>query len=240
MDIKISKNIKMRFLLIGLISLFTGISESNAQMRFPNGSTLNLNTNNSVLYLETRILFNTGIYKSSDYRWEKISDSIDSRWFVTSCFNGDCKNELLQSGQFIRDFGVNDTTCFLAFHVDCNEHNGNSLIKYNVFNSKNMNDYATLTFNINYTNMSSVESIDSYQNFKIFPNPANENLTIYNNNKETFDIELLDSQGLIVDCINSHSYLLHIPLSKNKYSKGIYFVRITSNEKSQFYKLVIE
>jgi hypothetical protein len=103
-----------------------------------------------------------------------------------------------------------------------------------------MNDYATLTFNINYTNMSSVESIDSYQNFKIFPNPANENLTIYNNNKETFDIELLDSQGLIVDCINSHSYLLHIPLSKNKYSKGIYFVRITSNEKSQFYKLVIE
>lgn len=164
----------MRFLLIGLISLFTRISESNAQMHFPNGSTLNLNTNNSVLYLETRILFNTGIYKSSDYRWEKISDSIDSRWFVTSCFNGDCKNELLQSGQFIRDFGVNDTTCFLAFHVDCNEHNGKSVIKYNVFNSKNMNDYATLTFNINYTNMSSVESTDSYQNFKIFPNPAYE------------------------------------------------------------------
>ena len=91
MAIKISENIKMRFLLIGLISLFTGISKSNAQMHFPNGSNLNLNTNNSVLYLETRILFNTGIYKSSDYRWEKISDSIDSRWFVTSCFNGDCK-----------------------------------------------------------------------------------------------------------------------------------------------------
>lgn len=66
-----------------------------------------------------------------------------------------------------------------------------------------------------------------------------KNLTIYNN-KETFDIELMDSQGQIVDCINSQSYLLHIPLSKNKYSKGIYFVRITSNEKSQFHKLVIE
>ena len=240
MDTKNIKIMTLRFILIGLISLALCLTKSHAQMQFPNGNTLNLQTNNSVLYLETRILFNTGIYKSNDYRWEKVSDSLDSRWSVTSCFNGDCKNELLQSGQFILDFGLNDTTCFLAFHVDCNEHNGKSVIKYNIFNTKNMTDFATLTFNINYTNTSSIKSLASHTDFNIYPNPATDNLNFSNQMAEKFDVEIMDMQGQIIDYLHSEINLLNLHLNREIYKTGLYFVKITSNGNSLIYKIRVD
>lgn len=240
MDTKHIKKMILRFILIGLLSLGLGVAKSHAQMHFPEGNTLNLHTNSSVLYFETRILFTTGIYKSTDYRWEKVSDSLDSRWVVSSCFNGDCKNDLLQSGQFIKDFGLNDTTCFMAFHVDCNELSGASLIKYNIFNTKSMSDYATLTFNINYTSTSSIKSIDANKSFNVYPNPAKDYLNISNNNAEPFDLELYNLQGQLLHYIHADSNKINIPLSKDKYNKGVYFVKITNKESSQFHKFAIE
>lgn len=231
---------KFTFILLLIAILSFSLPKSHAQMNFPKGNTLNLHTHNPVLYLETRILFNTGIYKSTDYRWEKVSDSLDSRWFVSSCFNGDCKNDLLQSGQFIKDFGLNDTSCFLAFHVDCNELNGTSVIKYDVFNTKNMLDFARLTFNISYTNTTGFESLEANKGLDIYPNPAKDCLNILNINNETFDLALYDLQGQLVDTIHSDSHLLNMPLSNSKYSKGIYFVRISNKDKSHFQKVFFE
>ena len=45
---KISKNTTFRYVLIALIVIAFGITKINAQMRFPNGNTLNLKTNSSV------------------------------------------------------------------------------------------------------------------------------------------------------------------------------------------------
>lgn len=156
-----------RILLIACCSF---IRVACAQIHFPYGNVLNLNTSNELVYMETRILFNTGKYQSDDYCWKKISDSLDSRWLVTSCFNGDCRNDLLQSGCFIRDFGLNDTTCFLAFHVESHGYEGNSLIRYHVFNKNDSNDNADLIYNIHYYNPSEINE-PGINTFSIAPNP---------------------------------------------------------------------
>lgn len=240
MVIRKNNKVSLRFLLIGLLSFILGLTKSKAQIRFPMGNTLDLKTNNSVLYLETRILFTTGIFKSSDYRWEKVSDSLDSRWSISSCFNGDCKNDLLQSGQFIPDFGLNDTTCFIAFHVDCNEHNGKSVIKYNVFNTKSMTDFGTLVFNISYTNTSSIQSVNSIERFNIYPNPATNVLSISNLFNDKFELEIMDIQGKIIDSMRSDNNLISIVLDKDSYKPGLYFLKLTSNENSIIRKIRVD
>jgi hypothetical protein len=240
MVIKNIKNMNQRFVLIMLFLLSLNVNRSNAQMNFPNGNTLNLKTNSSVLYLETRILFTTGKYLSSDYKWEKVLDSLDSRWFFSSCFNGDCKNDLLQSGQFIKDFGINDTTCFMAFHVDCNEKIGSSVIKYNIINTKNLLDFATLTFNISYSPSSGLVSTNKKNNFMIYPNPTSDFINISSESKDEYNIEILDLNGQTLDRFHSKSQFFSTSLQKEKYKNGLYLLRILNNENSQVYKITIE
>ena len=158
-----------------------------AQLSFPNGNVLNLKTSEQYLYIETQILFNTGKFKANDYSWDKKLDSIDSKWFVTACFNGDCKNDLLQSGTFLKDFGLNDTTCFIAFHVETHEYTGTSKIIYRVFNKNNPLDSATLYFNISYSKPSGLNDLME-NNLNIYPNPVTNKINI-----ETMNINKHDS-----------------------------------------------
>lgn len=161
-----------------LIFIFHVVSGLKAQISFPGGNVNNLVTNEAILYLETRILFHTGTFKADDYRWEKKYDSLDSRWLVTACFNGDCKNDLLQSGDFIKDYGLNDTTCFIAFHVESNGYEGTSKIKYNVYNKNQPGDSASLYFNITYSNFTGVPDHSTIPGLMVYPNPAGEKLNI--------------------------------------------------------------
>ena len=206
-----------------------------AQLSFPNGNVLNLKTAEQNLYIETQILFNTGKFKANDYSWDKKLDSIDSKWFVTACFNGDCKNDLLQSGTFLKDFGLNDTTCFIAFHVETNEYNGTSKIIYRVYNKNNPLDSATLYFNISYSKPSGMNDLMG-NNLNIYPNPVTNIINI-----ET----ALDLQNATLNIINS---LGEIVMKKQLISdtefdvsnlkNGIYFLSIVSNNYTVFHKFI--
>ncbi len=207
---------------IVLMSLVT----AQAQIALPQGNVLNLNTSSDVLYLETRILFNTGIYKSEDYCWNKISDSLDSRWLVSSCFNGDCKNDLLASGCFIKDFGLNDSTCFLAFHVQTNSFNGTSVIKYNIYNKKNSADKTVLTFNIHYRNTTGVLVKNLPNQAIIAPNPSAESIVLRTiESVKDVEIQIRDVMGEIViqQLYNDFS---SETINISNLTEGVYFVNI--------------
>jgi hypothetical protein len=206
-----------------------------AQLSFPNGNVLNLKTSEQYLYIETQILFNTGKFKANDYSWDKKLDSIDSKWFVTACFNGDCKNDLLQSGTFLKDFGLNDTTCFIAFHVETHEYTGTSKIIYRVFNKNNPLDSATLYFNISYSKPSGMNDLME-NNLNIYPNPVTNKINI-----ET----MLDLQNVTLKIVNS---LGEIVMKKQLISdtgfdvsnlkNGVYFLNIVSNNYTVFRKFI--
>jgi hypothetical protein len=206
-----------------------------AQLSFPNGNVLNLKTSEQYLYIETQILFNTGKFKANDYSWDKKLDSIDSKWFVTACFNGDCKNDLLQSGTFLKDFGLNDTTCFIAFHVETHEYAGTSKIIYRVFNKNNPLDSATLYFNISYSKPSGLNDLME-NNLNIYPNPVTNKINI-----ET----MLDLQNATLKIVNS---LGEIVMKKQLISdtgfdvsnlkNGVYFLNIVSNNYTVFRKFI--
>ena len=206
-----------------------------AQLSFPNGNVLNLKTSEQYLYIETQILFNTGKFKANDYNWDKKLDSIDSKWFVTACFNGDCKNDLLQSGTFLKDFGLNDTTCFIAFHVETHEYTGTSKIIYRVFNKNNPLDSATLYFNISYSKPSGLNDLME-NNLNIYPNPVTNKINI-----ET----ALDLQNATLNIVN---YLGEIVMKKqlisdtefdvSNFKNGVYFLNIVSNNYTVFCKFI--
>lgn len=206
-----------------------------AQLSFPNGNVLNLKTAEQYLYIETRMIFNTGKFKANDYSWDKKLDSLDSRWFVTACFNGDCKNDLLQSGTFLKDFGLNDTTCFIAFHVETHEYTGSSKIIYRVFNKNNPLDSATLYFNISYSKPSGMNDLLE-NNLNIYPNPVTNKINI-----ET----ALDLQNATLNIVNS---LGEIVMKKQLISdtefdvsnlkNGVYFLNIVSNNHTVFRKFI--
>jgi hypothetical protein len=205
-------------------------NQLKAQLRFPKGNVLNLNTSEEVLYIETQIKFNTGKFKATDYNWEKKLDSLDSRWLVSACFNGDCKNDLLQSGTFIKDFGLNDTTCFIAFHVDTYELPGTSKIVYQVYNKNNNFDYETLVFNISYSKPTGINQI-SDKNLSIYPNPVSNKINIQSGTDlQNATIKIVNALGeeVLVPFLNNYS-----ELDVSNLKNGIYFLNICSN--NQYY-----
>lgn len=220
-----------------LMFILVGFSLSiNAQIVFPTSNVLNLVTSKDIVYLETHILFNTGKYISSDYNWEKVRDSLDTRWLITSCFNGDCKNDLVQSGSFIKDFGITDFTCFIAFHVQSFGYDGKSVIVYKVYNRLDSSDSATLFFNITYKKTNAVP--EPQDDFIAITNPVQNNrLTIKSNS-------ILTSASIITMCGLERVIWNDLPYTNGAYelelpemAKGIYYVKLTSKNGS-FYKRI--
>lgn len=187
----------MKFRVL-LVVAFFGLTLGNvkAQIKFPTGNILNINSSNELMYSETRILFTTGKYKANDYHWSKQMDSLDNRWYVTVCFNGDCRNDLLQNGNFVTEFGINDTTCFIAFHVETKGFNGVSKIKYKVYNNKMPSDSAELNYTITYTNPLTTQSLLANQ-IQI-PNPIAGWIKINNLSEKPDVIILRDASGRTV------------------------------------------
>lgn len=169
----------MKKILI-LIFFSFGLFKSYAQLSFPNGTVLDLETTHATLYIETGILFHTGNYTVTDYNWSRaFIDSLDPRWDFQACMNGDCKIGLPASGSFISNFGMNDTTGYIRFHVSTFNLSGKSTVKYYVTNNLDPADNALLTFNINYRNTTAVENIGAIQPlFWVYPNPTSGSLNI--------------------------------------------------------------
>ncbi len=238
------KNINSKLLLLFISSLFFA-NTTEAQISLPNGNMLFLNTSKDFLYDETRILFNTGAFKSDDYRFEKKMDSIDQRWFVTACFNGECWNELIQSGNFIKDFGLNDTTCFIAFHVETHGYDGKSVIKYNVYRKNNIADSANLEFNISFTNTSGIHAIRNQEStLLLYPNPASDKLFLEMNPAplSKYKIQVTNVLGEIINDvydINPVNGKWHGDIAVNCLSNGVYFIRINTDGKTIYHKFLV-
>ncbi len=217
--------------------LLTHFNLGIAQINFPQGNRLNLETDLKTMYLETRIFFNTGKFKAEDYSFKKLADSSFNSWFISSCFNGDCQNGLPQSGKFINDYGINDTTCFIAFHVETFGIAGTSKIKYRVYNQKKASDSADLIFTITYLNLASLPN-NSQDQLKVM-NPMRSNLRIFYPLSTNLDeVILLDLLGTELAVWNDVDLSVPTPLSNNW--KGNYILKISHGGKIHYKRILIE
>ncbi|MFI5221159.1 MAG: T9SS type A sorting domain-containing protein [Bacteroidia bacterium] len=211
---------------------------AKAQLTFPNGTNLNLTTGTNYLYEETGIFFHTGNFKVTDYNYEKIFDSTDSRWTVSSCMNGYCLG-MPDYGSFIKDFGINDTTGFIRFHVFTHDFNGTSRIAYRVINATNFMDQAILNFTITFKKSNGIKEAPAANDFSVFPNPSNGIVEILNQaGLSASAIAVFDLDGKeIKNAVKNYSTNIVIDLSGK--SKGIYFLKIISGDQSYYRKLII-
>jgi len=220
---------KLRFFL-SLLLFTTFISGTFAQLSFPNGSTLNLLSNKSDLYPETEILFHTGKFKVKDYSFEKISDSLDERWSVAACVNGECFFGLPLQGVIKQDFGYNDTTGYFRFHVFTLGFEGQSQIKYNIINTMNLGEYEILTFNITYSKSSGLDTVSSRTKIKPFPNPAIDYIVINNDNKFINKVLVFDNYGRQILNFESDFPDEQIKVSIEKLIPGIYIIKTENSD----------
>ncbi len=228
------------FKLQKLLVVFLVLLLSNcamAQISFIDSAYKTLNSDQELLYEETKITFNTGIYRSTDYRFEKISDSICTDWIVTACFNAECWNELLDSGHFIDDYNPDSNSCFIAFHVFSLGKDGRSKIRYRVINELDSSDRAVLTWDVSYHNPLSLNSAGIGQ-FSVWPNPSNKIWTISLSEDIPTDVMMLyDSQGRRVMAEVQFSFK-KIEVNALDLSDGIYTLVIPLKSGSRNIRLI--
>ncbi|MGZ5244262.1 MAG: T9SS type A sorting domain-containing protein [Bacteroidia bacterium] len=229
----------MKKLLI-IFTLLFGFSEARAQISFPKSNVIDTVIHVDLAYYETQVIFHTGKYKSSDYLYKKISDSLDPNWFVTACFNGDCRNELEQGGKFLSEFGLNDTTCFIAFHVESHDINGKSRIRYKVINSKDSTDQAILDVTVTYISTTGFEqtAAEGLQ-VKCYPNPASQFVNIYTGIISDFEVSIYNLQGKIL--LNQQfSSTNQASINTAQLPKGMYFIQVANGRNSSTRKILID
>jgi len=143
---------KINILFLSLL-FFVGVAQSQ-HISFAKSKILNLNSQVELLYFETEIRFYTHGFTGDQMKWDVIFDSLDNRWVFDACANGDCRVGLTDTGTFVTDFGVNDTTVFFRYHVNTKGFNGSSKIGIKVYHPTITNINDTLWMNITYYNPS--------------------------------------------------------------------------------------
>lgn len=84
--------------------------------------------------------------------------------------------------------------------------------------------------------MSSIVEVEAEQTIKVYPNPFNNELSIDNFSNENLAIEVVTSQGVVINKLLSKE--TQIELDMSAYTSGVYFLRVVSEEKTYFMKIV--
>jgi hypothetical protein len=94
------------------------------------------------------------------------------------------------------------------------------------------------------TSRTSTKEIIENNNFVMYPNPANENVSIVLNatQKSEGNVNLFDMKGALIKSINTKlvAGINTVDLSLTDLPKGMYFVQINSNESTLTKKLIVE
>lgn len=101
-------------------------------------------------------------------------------------------------------------------------------------------NYGAIYKNITGTNLLTVDKNILEKNIKIYPNPASENITIDlgESNSKAINIDMIDSIGKIIFSEN-YTNQNKVSVNLSQFSKGVYFVKITNDDKQQIEKLIV-
>ena len=220
--------------LIAILSIFLFTISAKAQLQFPNSTKLFLQTTENHLYYETEVLFHTGKYKITDYRFQKLSDSIDKNWVLYACINGDCKDRLTDTGSFKSDFGLNDSTGFIRVHVFTNDSIGSAKYSYRIINKTDAKDFADIEVKVTNKTSSGIEE-SGVGSFNIYPNPFTNELNICTTQNHKYSVAIYNLLG---EKIYTSSPTLNLKLETLNFPQGIYFAEIITDHSTNFKRII--
>ena len=114
----------------------------------------------------------------------------------------------------------------MAFHVQTNDSDGTSVIKYQILNKNNIADNADLIFNITYNNTTGIIDNNFSNKIKIYPNPVTSTLNF------TGNINLKDYEVRIMNPLGQYIYKQNFTIQTNEsidvsfLQNGIYFLQM--------------
>jgi hypothetical protein len=170
-----------------------------------------------------------GIVEANDgYYYATYSSNYSTnKAFITKLnFNGNLvwnKAFSTQSGEFINSLDkTNDNAVVCAIQTSSNSYGDKSE------NSKGLSDYWVVKLNPSLLNSTNFEK----ENFKLFPNPVNDLLNIYNRNSIEYKTILYNALGQEIretDSSDSNFTSLHFD-----YAPGYYFLKVINTKNSNF------
>ena len=189
-----------------------------------------------------------GINRDAQVINENINWEINNAMTLCGC-SPDCvsNSDYIQPNATQDDFMCFGTTTYDDVYLNAFHFTNNLtgfLVGYQVVNSTNptgpAGNYGAIYKNTTGTNLLGVDKNLLENKIKIYPNPASENITIDlgESNSKSLNIDVIDSIGKI---IFSESYTNQNKVSVNlsQFSEGVYFVKITNDDKQQIEKLIV-
>jgi hypothetical protein len=164
--------------------------------------------------------------------WKKVDEFVPLYWEASTCDNVICYTTLQDSGTM--NPVITGDKGFLLMHITPHVNYGICTIRYMVWDINFPSQADTLTYILHVINPTGIQAIEPSVEAIIFPNPANDFITIYGSaNASAY--KLTDGSGKIISAgtLNSNS------INVSVLPAGLYNFSFTAGDKLYSRKIVI-
>lgn len=188
-------------------------------------------TLNSSILTDYDIKFSTPQPEGITYKWEKISNTFNSRWSYSLCDYGSCHIIIPQQATMTAitlSEAQNGLEGFFLLSVDVSNIPGEGEIVLYVFDSQDHSRGDTVSFYVNYSApISTKELEDNKQYLSFYPNPAKDEISI-ETGSNTADFVLVTNvmgQTILKKELSENA---NQKLDVSSLNPGVYFLSLTS------------
>ena len=218
--------IRFKFVLsVAVVIAATDISFAQSYSIVPNDT---INMIGMMEDLETLSIQQLNVSTNTiQLKWSKVSENVPALWDASVCDNYTCYTSLLDSGS-MNPISPNDYG-FLLLHITPHVNYGTAIIRYVIWdvNAPWLRD--TLTYILTVTATAGITDIENKNVFHIFPNPANECVSIISKLKTGFQFLVSDVSGKEIK--KGISKANSISVNTENLQNGIYWISLFTENK---------
>lgn len=215
------EGLKVKLVLsVAAILAATDISFAQSYSNVPNDTINKVGMMEDLETLSIQQLNNTS--GSIQLKWKKVSELVPANWDANVCDNAFCNTSLVDSGTMNpvhpTEYGL------LLLHITPHITYGTAIIRYAVWDVANPSLKDTLTYILTVNATSGIAEAENKNAFRVFPNPAKENINIISKVQTGFQFLITDVSGKEIE--KGISKTNSISVSTESLPNGLYTVSI--------------
>ncbi len=183
-----------------------------------------------------RIDINTPAPEAITYDWELVSNSFPAAWSYSLCDYGGCAVGIPSSGSMtpitLSD-AQNGVIGWFKIQLTTGPNSGNGEVKIYVHDASDYNRGDTVSWNITYDASTASLTVHTNDQFNMYPNPANDQVTI--DGFAAHKGEMYNSLGQKVSLENSNQDVLDV----SSLPSGVYLVQLSTEKGIRTKRLII-